>query len=725
MRCKLVERLAHVPERRRRARRAPTGSPHARAPSPRTTPRARPRATATAAPSRSIAAAPRSRAPSASRRSSRDRTHVRKLSHHDADDSASPRAGVFHILLPAGCTGLSRLGVLSIAKLRVGQEAYQLSGVAQSLDDYYTGAGEAQRRVGRRRRRPARPRRRGRPPTICAPCSPGCGPGTGGLTPNGDTIRPHPRRVPGFDLTFKAPKSASVLYAVSDDPRVQGAVIEAGEAAMRAAVGWLEREAIQVRRGSHNLACLARLDAGDRGRRARAGWRPRGWWRRRSGIAPPAPVTRCCTGTCWSPTWPRAPTAGGRRSSTPTCTGTPRAAGEVFQAAFRDELTRRSGSSGGPAVTSPRSPASPSRCWTRSRSGPHEIEAWLAATGTPDTPEGRQAAVLATRRQQARSGARTVRRRLEGRSRTLGWGPATAERSDRRQRPPQPGRLRRRRGGSRPSASTSTADAEHFERIVDPEEWIADLLRRDLTVDRSTFTHADLTEAVAARLGARRHGRDDRTARPPRPRLDRRSSPSAHRRRAGAVDQPRAARRRSTASSPPSTAPARTARPATPSRPRSRPAPTSATTSAPPSHAICATDAAGGGAGRPGRDRQDLHPRRRPRRLRRRRHPGHRRRPVGPGRARARRRRRHAGHAPCTALARPSTAASTARTPGTLLVIDEAGMADIRTLDARRHPPRRRRRPGAARRRPPPAPRGRRRRRVRLRRPPRRTASPS
>jgi len=33
--------------------------------------------------------------------------------------------------------------VLSIAKLRVGQEAYQLSGVSQSLDDYYTGRGEA------------------------------------------------------------------------------------------------------------------------------------------------------------------------------------------------------------------------------------------------------------------------------------------------------------------------------------------------------------------------------------------------------------------------------------------------------------------------------------------------------------------------------------------------------------------------------------------------------
>ena len=77
--------------------------------------------------------------------------------------------------------------------------------------------------------------------------------------------------MPGFDLTFKAPKSASVLYAVSDDPRVQGAVIDAGEAAMRAAVGWLEREAIQVRRGSHNQAWLAAHADEPGGRAAAAG----------------------------------------------------------------------------------------------------------------------------------------------------------------------------------------------------------------------------------------------------------------------------------------------------------------------------------------------------------------------------------------------------------------------------------------------------------------------
>lgn len=35
--------------------------------------------------------------------------------------------------------------MLSIAKLRVGHEAYQLSGVAQSLDAYYPGSGETAR----------------------------------------------------------------------------------------------------------------------------------------------------------------------------------------------------------------------------------------------------------------------------------------------------------------------------------------------------------------------------------------------------------------------------------------------------------------------------------------------------------------------------------------------------------------------------------------------------
>src|SRR5690606_37059850 len=107
-----------------------------------------------------------------------------------------------------------------IAKLRVGQEAYTLAGVAQSLDDYYTGRGEADGvwiGVGAERLRLDGPVSADDLRAVLA----GIAPGTGGLTPNGETLRTHPRRVPGFDLTFKAPKSVSVLYAVTDDPRVQ------------------------------------------------------------------------------------------------------------------------------------------------------------------------------------------------------------------------------------------------------------------------------------------------------------------------------------------------------------------------------------------------------------------------------------------------------------------------------------------------------------------------
>ena len=129
--------------------------------------------------------------------------------------------------------------------------------MAESLDSYYTGSGEAAGQwVG------GSAARLGLTGEVNAvdlqAVLAGIAPDTGGLSPNGTSPAAHKRRVPGFDLTFKAPKSASVLYAVSDDPRVQGAIIDAGEQAMRAALGWLEREAIRVQRGSHNQAWLAR-----------------------------------------------------------------------------------------------------------------------------------------------------------------------------------------------------------------------------------------------------------------------------------------------------------------------------------------------------------------------------------------------------------------------------------------------------------------------------------
>ncbi|MGH3031914.1 MAG: MobF family relaxase, partial [Gaiellaceae bacterium] len=153
-----------------------------------------------------------------------------------------------------------------MAKLTVGQEAYYEQQVATGLDDYYAGRGE----------------------------SPGIWAGRGaaelglegvledgdlgtllrGVDPtSGGTLRaPVARRtitvrtldpesgqwgeekkrlapVAGFDLVFSCPKSVSVLHALTEDDAVRRAVNEAHESAWQAALAYLEREACVVRRG--------------------------------------------------------------------------------------------------------------------------------------------------------------------------------------------------------------------------------------------------------------------------------------------------------------------------------------------------------------------------------------------------------------------------------------------------------------------------------------------
>jgi conjugative relaxase-like TrwC/TraI family protein len=391
--------------------------------------------------------------------------------------------------------------MLSVAKLRVGQEAYHLSGVAQSLDDYYTGAGEANGVwVGSGSGR-LDLTGEVKPSDLQAVLA-GLRPGTGGLSPNGDRHRAHPRRVPGFDLTFKAPKSASVLYAVSDDPRVQGAIIEAGEAAMRAAVGWIEREAIRVRRGSHNRAWLAqhgdepgagpRLEsthgvvaAAFRHRTSRAG-DPLLHWH-----VLVANLTQGIDGR-WS------------AFLHPELYRNVRAASEVFQSVYRSELTNRLGVEWRPGRHVREIAGVPQALLDQFSKRSHDIEAWLAATGTPNTPEGRQAAVLATRRHKAEveDGSGRFDTAWKEEAEAFGWGPADAEQLVDSASPALP--TDAYEGAWRLEADVITTDGriEHRERIVEPEEWIERLLRHDLTAQRSTFTWGELTAAVAARQGA-------------------------------------------------------------------------------------------------------------------------------------------------------------------------------------------------------------------------------
>jgi conjugative relaxase-like TrwC/TraI family protein len=133
--------------------------------------------------------------------------------------------------------------VLSIGKLTVEQSRYYERHVAQGRDDYYSGRGES----------PGRWTGSGAESI-----------GVGGRVDDNGFMALMDGRDPGtgerlkrvggrskvaaFDLTFSAPKSVSVLFAIGE-PALAGALVEAHESAVDAALEYLEREACRVRRG--------------------------------------------------------------------------------------------------------------------------------------------------------------------------------------------------------------------------------------------------------------------------------------------------------------------------------------------------------------------------------------------------------------------------------------------------------------------------------------------
>lgn len=136
--------------------------------------------------------------------------------------------------------------MLSIGKLGAEQAGYYERQVANGRDDYYSGKGEA----------------------------PGSWTGRGaailgleglvetaqfnaliaGIDPSDPALerslrdKPGTPKVVGFDLTFSAPKSISVEFA-TQDPETAAQLIAAHESAVAAALGYVEDEAIRVRRG--------------------------------------------------------------------------------------------------------------------------------------------------------------------------------------------------------------------------------------------------------------------------------------------------------------------------------------------------------------------------------------------------------------------------------------------------------------------------------------------
>ena len=131
--------------------------------------------------------------------------------------------------------------MLTIAKLAAGGEDYYLSTVAPTVEDYYTGEGEAPGRwIGRGAETLALS-------GVVAPVA--LRHVLGARSPDGEPLLAQSqRKVPGFDLTFRAPKSVSLLWALSDDA-VSAKVRQAHDRAVAASLDYLERHAAKTRRG--------------------------------------------------------------------------------------------------------------------------------------------------------------------------------------------------------------------------------------------------------------------------------------------------------------------------------------------------------------------------------------------------------------------------------------------------------------------------------------------
>jgi conjugative relaxase-like TrwC/TraI family protein len=139
--------------------------------------------------------------------------------------------------------------MLTIGKLGASRDQleYYEQQVAQGLEDYFSGRGEAPGRwtgggcggLGLRGQVDRNGFRR---------AMMGCDPQSGAV------LRPpHARtKVAAFDLTFSAPKSVSLLFAIADED-TSAALLDAHERAVEAAFAYVEREACFTRRGRNGV----------------------------------------------------------------------------------------------------------------------------------------------------------------------------------------------------------------------------------------------------------------------------------------------------------------------------------------------------------------------------------------------------------------------------------------------------------------------------------------
>lgn len=129
--------------------------------------------------------------------------------------------------------------MLSVWKLAHGQEAYYLEAVAQGVEDYYVG-GEAPGRWIASSDTMIGLTGKVSPDDLRAVLA--------GHDPWSGTRLGQPHKVPGFDLTFRAPKSVSLLFGLGE-PDTARQVRDAHDRAVESALEFAERHKVWSRRG--------------------------------------------------------------------------------------------------------------------------------------------------------------------------------------------------------------------------------------------------------------------------------------------------------------------------------------------------------------------------------------------------------------------------------------------------------------------------------------------
>jgi conjugative relaxase-like TrwC/TraI family protein len=268
--------------------------------------------------------------------------------------------------------------MLSIGKLGKGQESYYLEKVAEGAEDYYSGEGEeagqwlgdAAAELGLSGEV--------EPDQLVAMLT-GLNPATG--EPLGLRAVAGNGAVPGFDLTFSAPKSVSLTWALGG-PEAAAEVKAAHRRSVEVALDYMQREACWTRRGTDS--------AGERVFLQGSGYLAAGYLHRSSRNGDPQLHTHVLIANAT-----QGPDGKWTRLYHPAIYDHAKTAGYIYEAHLRHELTRRLGVE-----------------WQSVRNGIAEIKGFadewlktfstrraeiLEAVGTDASARARQVATLATR----------------------------------------------------------------------------------------------------------------------------------------------------------------------------------------------------------------------------------------------------------------------------------------------------------------------------------------